>query len=429
MEYLVTALWVSLEMLSLYFFTSAFTKPRFSKRLTLYIYLIAVLLLTLHSTEILFSLPVYLKKGISFGLCLVFTLVTFSSPWYLCVMLTAVFYFAIGAFDTIVLYAASALYGISVSDLVWKKILYTMVCTLGKCITLFICWGLCRLRDHRERKKLSLKRIILTTLFPLISILLLFPIFQSYKLQGDLSLSAVVFSIILLFANGSVLYLMDNLDRTAAAEHEVALLNQSMALQSENYQALEKSYRAQRSASHEFQHQLQVIQALLKDGNKTEVQAYIDQLQGQNTTRIFATNSKHPIIDAVLNEKYQRAKENNIDIQIKVNDLSRLQVHTDALVVLLSNLMDNAIEACLRVPSDRSIECSLVLEDSFLLSIRNTSLPVQIEDGLIETTKASKSEHGFGLSAVRRIIEQLNGEYVIDYTEPWFQFVADIPNQ
>ena len=429
MEYLITALWISLEILSLFFFISAFTKPRFSKRLTFCIILVTILLLTVHSTEILYSLPTYFIKGISCGLCLVFALIVFSSPWYLCVMLTAVFYFAIGAIDTIVLYAASALFGISLSDLVWRKILYTMVCTLGKCIALFLCWGIYRLLDRCERKKISVKRIILTTLFPFISILLLFPIFQSYKLQGDLSQSAVVFSIILLFANGSILYLLDNLDRTAAAEQEVALLNQSMELQSENYQALEKSYRAQRSASHEFQHQLQAIRVLLQDGNINEAQEYIDQLQGQNTTRIFATNSKHPIIDAVLNEKYQRAKENNIDIQIKVNDLSRLQVHTDALVVLLSNLMDNAIEACLRVPSDRSIECSLVLEDSFLLSIRNTSLPVQIEGGLIETTKVSRLEHGFGLSAVRRIIEQLNGEYVIDYTEPWFQFVADIPNQ
>ena len=407
MEYLITALWISLEILSLFFFISAFTKPRFSKQLTFCIILVTILLLTVHSTEILYSLPTYFIKGISCGLCLVFALIVFSSPWYLCVMLTAVFYFAIGAIDTIVLYAASALFGISLSDLVWRKILYTMVCTLGKCIALFLCWGIYRLLDRRERKKLSIKRIILTTLFPFISILLLFPIFQSYKLQGDLSQSAVVFSIILLFANGSILYLLDNLDRTAAAEQEVALLNQSMELQSENYQALEKSYRAQRSASHEFQHQLQAIRVLLQDGNINEAQEYINQLQGQNTTRIFATNSKHPIIDAVLNEKYQRAKENGIDIHIKVNDLSGLNIHTDALVVLLSNLMDNAIEACLRLPKDRSIECSLVLEDSFLLSIRNTSLPVQIVDGQIETTKASKSEHGFGLFAVRRIIEQL----------------------
>ena len=285
------------------------------------------------------------------------------------------------------------------------------------------------MHSHRAKRKPSAKRIILTTLFPLISILLLFPIFQSYKIQEDLSLTAVVFSIILLFANASAIYLMDNLDRTAAAEQEVALLNQSMVLQTENYQALEKSYRAQRSASHEYQHQLQVIRALLQDGNTLEAQAYIDKLQGQNTTRIFATNSKHPIIDAVLNEKYQRAKENCIDIQIKVNDLSGLKIHTDALVVLLSNLLDNAIEACLRLPEDRSIKCSLVLEDSFLLSIRNTSIPVQIVDGQIQTTKASKSEHGFGLPAVKRIIEQLNGEYVIDYSASWFQFVADIPNQ
>ena len=309
MENLVTALWVCLEVLSLYLFAGAFLKLRFSKRATLCIFLVVIFLFILHNTELLYSVPTYLKKGISFCICLVCVLFAFSGPWYVGLMLTAVYYFGVAAIDTVVLYSASALFSISVSDLVWKKAMYTMICTIGKSAALFLCWGLNRLHGRRERKKPRIKRVVLTILFPLISILLLFPIFQSYRVQEDLSLAAVVFSIILLFANGTVIYLLDNLDRTAEAEQEVALLNQSMVLQTENFQALEKSYRAQRSASHEFQHHLQVIRGLLQDGKLLDAQNYIELLQGQHTSRIFATSAKHPIIDAVLNEKYQRAKE------------------------------------------------------------------------------------------------------------------------
>ena len=134
-------------------------------------------------------------------------------------------------------------------------------------------------------------------------------------------------------------------------------------------------------------------------------------------------------MDAILNEKYQRARENGIDISYKVSDLSGLKLSTDELVVLLSNLLDNAIEACLRLPNNRKIECSLILEESLFLSIRNTAPPVKIVDGRIETTKKNKMEHGYGLPAVQRILQQLRGELIIDYSEPWFQIVADIPNE
>ena len=39
------------------------------------------------------------------------------------------------------------------------------------------------------------------------------------------------------------------------------------------------------------------------------------------------------------------------------------------------------------------------------------------------------TEHGFGLPAVQRILQQMKGELVIDYSEPWFQVVAEIPNE
>ena len=117
-------------------------------------------------------------------------------------------------------------------------------------------------------------------------------------------------------------------------------------------------------SSHEFKHQLQVIGDLLRDGNTREAQDYVTQLQGQQTSRIFAANTGNTIVDAILNEKYQRARENGIDVSYKVNDLSDLKLSTDALVVLLSNLLENAIEACCRLPEDRQIECSLLVEES-----------------------------------------------------------------
>ena len=179
--------------------------------------------------------------------------------------------------------------------------------------------------------------------------------------------------------------------------------------------------------THEFRNQLQTINDLLCGGKYEDVQNYLHQIQDAQVTRVLAVKTCHPIMDAILNQKYQLAVENKIDIQIQVNDLSRIGIPTNSLVVLFSNLLDNAIEACQRLPDHRAIRCSIIASDVLYISIRNTSQSVQISDGLIQTAKASKAEHGFGLLSIKRILEEQHAEYAFQYENGWFHFVAEIP--
>lgn len=52
------------------------------------------------------------------------------------------------------------------------------------------------------------------------------------------------------------------------------------------------------------------------------------------------------IINAILNTKYQEAISKNIVFVFKVNDLSKIVIKDEDLVVILANLLNNAIEAC-----------------------------------------------------------------------------------
>ena len=116
-------------------------------------------------------------------------------------------------------------------------------------------------------------------------------------------------------------------------------------------------------------------------------------------------------------------------MQFCINDLSSIQLSASELVVLLSNLLDNAIEACRRVDAERLIRCTILENDGFFLSIRNTSLPVRITEHGIATTKVSASEHGYGLPSVCRILDALHAEYAYNYEDGWFQFTAEIPSK
>lgn len=425
MEYILSLLWVGLEFLSLLFVCKALMPLNMGKiKTALSLLSIWILYFILGITGLLSSLPIR-PFILLFGL--LFSVLSFRGPWYIHLIAVIMHYLSLSIIDSLVVYGTAALLRISLSELIWRKWLYAVMVTAGKCILLFLSWSFFCFRTTRKNFHLSTKRLLLITIFPLVSIVMICTIFESYKTQDDLSISAVVFCVILGISNVAIIYLLNSLERASRAEQEVAILNQSMALQTENIIALEKSYRMQRSVTHEFKHQLKVIYDLLENGDSATVREYISQLQSSHTSRIFAVNTNHPIVDAILNEKYHMAKEADIDIHYKVNDLSSLALRTDALVVLLSNLLENAIEACERLQDNRMIEFTILLEDILFLSIRNTAPPVIIMNGQIETTKDNKAEHGFGLAGVRRVLTQLNGEYVMDYTGNWFQFVAEIP--
>ena len=309
----------------------------------------------------------------------------------------------------------------------WKqRLLVGVVGGFGFLLTVLILL-LVRYLELPEVSQARGTRWMLSFLFSAASFVLLAVLIFVVQGISEMVLAVAIFGGILVIANAAIVYLLRTMERQAKEERERSLLRQQMEIQTGSIRALEKSYRSQRQATHNFRNQLQTIHDLLVRDAKDEAMRYVEQLQGMQTTRVFAVNTHHPILDAVLNQKYQAARELDVDFQFRVNDLSGLKLETDALVVLFSNLLDNAIEGCARLPAGRKIQCSVLAFDCLFVSIRNTSPPVLILENEIPTTKEPRQEHGFGLISVRRILEDLGAEYTFHYADGWFEFVAEIP--
>lgn len=330
------------------------------------------------------------------------------------------------AVQAVLILSVCAALGLTVVQLMEQRLLASVVCGFGFLLTVLLCL-LWRYLELPEGKQMKRQRWMLSSLFLAASAVLLAVLIYVVRGISEMVIAVAIFGGVLVIANVSILYLLRSMEQRAKEDRDWALLHQQMEIQTGSILALEKSYRAQRQATHEFHNQLQTIHDLLARGAADEALSYVSQLQGMQTTRVFAVNTRHPILDAVLNQKYQKAKEADTEIQFRVNDLSGLTMETDALVVLFSNLLDNAIEGCLRLPAGRSIQCSIELTDSLYISIRNTAPPVAIRGSLIPTSKERPQEHGFGMMSVRRILDAAGAEYAFDYHDGWFQFVTEIP--
>lgn len=59
-----------------------------------------------------------------------------------------------------------------------------------------------------------------------------------------------------------------------------------------------------------------------------------------------AIDTNNVIVNTILNEKYNEMMDKGIIFVFRINDLSSIKIEDEDLVVILSNLLDNAIEAC-----------------------------------------------------------------------------------
>ena len=426
MEYFVSAIWIAFEYFAIILFFKAFLSTKCSKIKTYIVYAFgwAIIFLCIN-IPIINPFSMYVKYATIFALLLFL----FEGQLYAKIFLEIVIILFITGMDSIITYGSSVLLKISVSELIWKRNTYIAVGTLNKLIVLLCTWLIYHSRQSYGLGSIHRKWFILTLIFPMTSLIILSLNYYNNQSNQDISIGVLLISALLAVANMGVIYLIHSLEKATIQEQESALLRKQIELQKENYVALEGNYRIQRKAAHEFERHIQVLNELLMRNEIMTAQEYVGQLQKDRNLHMFSISTGHPAIDVILNQKYQTARAQGIKMQIQINELSSIKIHTDVLVVLLSNLLDNAIEACQKISSHshREILCTILHEGSLYICVRNTSMPVKIENGQIATDKKRSNEHGYGMPAIRYVLNQLGAEYIFEYNDGWFQFVADVP--
>lgn len=425
MTELISGCWILMELIAGYLFCGTLMQQRIITWKKLFILFLLWIFLFLCTNYIILPIPTICMTTLVY---LVVSFACYKGSWARHMVSVIMCILSLAIIDTLVIFAGTKLLQINVDILSSRKHLYLTIVTMSKGISLIIAWICWRVQLSKNRWQIRIRWLLLTLLFPIVSLIMLVIVFDGIQRNHDISSKTLGFIVAVSLGNIGVMYLIYQLENAERKSLHSTLLSQQMEIQTKGILALEKSYRIQRKSAHEFNHHLQTLNTLLTTEQYETAQQYICQLCEQQTIRIFSINSHHPIIDAILNQKYQLASENGIEMVVKVNDLSGIPISTDAIVVILSNLLDNAIEACNKCASDSKIRFSMVFDKTLFLTIDNTSPPVSIVDGNVATSKTNKDDHGYGLINVKRILNDLGAEFAFRYNDGWFFFVAEIPS-
>ena len=200
------------------------------------------------------------------------------------------------------------------------------------------------------------------------------------------------------------------------------LVESSLEAQRKRNQTLEQAAEEAAHVRRELSARLLEAAELLQDHRTEAARSCMD-----STPALYpppARSCAHPVADAILSEKLALCRRETLPVDCQVQIPAELQIPGAELCAVLGNLMDNAIEACRRLPEDvpGGITVRGRVNGGFL------TLRVQNPGSGGETAAPAGGtlldHHGWGLSIVRQIAERRGGRLTVEQTDGRFVATA-----
>ena len=237
-----------------------------------------------------------------------------------------------------------------------------------------------------------------------------------YSGERKVQTAYLFLSVGLIFINIFVIELMQGILEKEELLRESALAGQKKESQIANYRDMQAVYERQGRKMHDYKNQIRTMQVLLKKGDVQAAAALAERLTESISVEMAAVSTNHPVVDAVLNQKFHAAREQGVSMTFRVGDMGGLRLDEEETVILLSNLLDNAIHECVKVARqgrNAVIHVKLVQEGGKLIfSVRN---PV------VEKVQVTE---GTGLSNVKAVADKYGGDFAVSCDAEKFQVVV-----
>ena len=174
---------------------------------------------------------------------------------------------------------------------------------------------------------------------------------------------------------------------------------------------IQNMYKQVRGWRHDYRNHIQNMKIQLAQGNYAELDSYLDSLADDLTTVDTVIKTGNVMADAILNSKLSVAEKLNIRINVKANIPNNIPLSDVELCAVLGNLLDNAAEACAKLPeNDRFMRIYIgCMKNQLYMSVQNSAGDVKKIAGRYLSTKQSDGEHGYGIFRIDRVAKKYGG--------------------
>ena len=178
-----------------------------------------------------------------------------------------------------------------------------------------------------------------------------------------------------------------------------------------HFAEVEHMHTQMRGWRHDYNSHIQALKGLAATKNIDAIEDYLNELDTSLTNLDAVIKTGNPMADAILSSKISLAQNRGIAVAADANIAINLTIGAVDLCIIIGNLMDNAIEACLALPKEkRIIRIYMEMKNTQLyISITNTA-PTGKRAKVGKRHASTKGNgHGFGLVRIDNIVERYSG--------------------
>lgn len=289
---------------------------------------------------------------------------------------------------------------------------------------------LSRYTRKKSYAEIPLRYFAIILLVPVSSIYIMHHIFLMAAFHQEYSFFSVIAGMLLLFINYVIFAVYDWIGSAVEFQSQNRLYEQQLELCSQQAEERESYYLELRRMRHDMKNHLSGILGMINAEKISEAREYIQYMlnDGIGSKTEEVSRSGNIVVDSLVNHKYALAKKDNIRFEASVLIPSVLPFQEGHLAIIFGNLLDNALEACRKMPlQQRYIILDVAYKKEMLqIYLRNSSPDNQKKDstGHYLTTKEDSRYHGIGLVSVEQALDVYDGELFIRHENGEFQVSA-----
>lgn len=246
-----------------------------------------------------------------------------------------------------------------------------------------------------------------------------------WKRISQLGAGDVIFIILWSFTSYAFFYvtlqMLVQAYKGATAMQQAEFVASQQEMQREQYEEMLGYLERTSRLKHDWRHHLLTIEGLTEKGDLAAVKQYLQDLIPEYSRGDEASICRNHIADVILRHYVAAAKARGIQMEIRADIAESLAVSDTDLCIILGNLVENAVEACMSIEdSKRLIVVKTEMKgNQLVLMIKNTYQHEIIEkEHQFYSTKHKGM--GIGLESVKRVTEKYKGQMKVDYDENHF---------
>lgn len=200
-------------------------------------------------------------------------------------------------------------------------------------------------------------------------------------------------------------------------ENNFNTLQEQIAVQQQNNEKVRK-------LRHDMKNHLANIRSLIDSGEIAAAVTLLDNTaENVNNAKAEMIDTGNSFVDAIILSKTAVCREKNIDFSCSVQPLENIKIDAVDLSSLLSNLLDNAVEAAAQT-TEPFVRLTIIKYNAYYtICVENSYKGKEFlkeNMGSLISTKSDKTLHGYGTQIISDIAQKYDGNYTWDAQENRF---------